>query len=127
MGSIDDRRHGAHCPVCVQDDWIHHRVMDDGHKLLQLWVIVQIILQNTYLKAVSKACVLCMDICSNFVCAIASALCLTGSSSCLAASGGMMQLGQEGWLLLQPDSVSEQPHPEPLAASGSDVPACQTG
>jgi len=74
MGSIDDRRHGAHCPVGVQDDWIHHRVMDDGHKLPQRWVIVQIILQNTYLKTVSKAYILCMDIRSNVVCAIASAL-----------------------------------------------------
>jgi ADP-ribosylglycohydrolase len=126
MGSIDDRRHGAHCPVGVQDDWIHHRVMDDGHKLPQLWVIVQIILQNTYLKTVSKAYILCMDIRSNFGCAIASAVCLTGSSSCLAASGGMMQFGQEGWPLLQPDTVPEQPHPVPLAASGSDVQAYQT-
>lgn len=74
MCAIDDRWHGAHCPVCVQDDWIHDRVMDDGHKLPQLWVIVQIILQNTNLKAVSKACILCMDMCSKFVCAIASAL-----------------------------------------------------
>jgi len=74
MSSIDDRWHGAHCPVCIQDDWIHHRVMDDGHKLLQLWVIVQIILQNTCSKTVSKAYMLCMDIGSNVVCAIASAL-----------------------------------------------------
>jgi Zn ribbon nucleic-acid-binding protein len=85
MGSINDRWHGAHCPVCVQDDWIHHRVMNDGHKLLQLWVIVQIVLQNTWLKPVSKAYILCMDIGSNFVRAIAGAVCLTGSSSCLAA------------------------------------------
>ncbi len=65
-----------------------------------------------------------MDIDSNFVCAIASALCLTGSSSCLAASGGM-KLGQQRQPLLQPDTVPEQLHPVPLAVSGSDVPACQ--
>lgn len=68
MSSIDDRWHGAHCPVCVQDDWVHHRVMDDGHKLLQLWVTVQIVLQNTCLKTcLSKAYMLCMDIGSNAV------------------------------------------------------------
>ncbi len=39
----------------------------------------------------------------------------------------MMQLGRQRQPLLQPNTVPEQLHPVQLAASGSDVPACETG
>ena len=100
--------------------------MDDRHKLLQLWVIVQIILQNTCLKTVSKAYMSCMSIGSKFVYAIASALCLDRKQH-LPCCCSRHDAGARGVALLQPDTVLEQPHSVPFATSGSDVPACQTG
>lgn len=47
MSAVDDGGQGKHCPVCIQNDWIDDRVLDDGKELFQFGIIVQVVLQNS--------------------------------------------------------------------------------
>lgn len=50
VSAIDDGRQRKHCPVCIQNDWIDNRVLDDGNELLHLGIVVQVVLHKSTRK-----------------------------------------------------------------------------
>ena len=42
--AIDDGRQAQDSPICIQHYWVYDRVVDDGHKALQLLIVHQIML-----------------------------------------------------------------------------------
>ena len=44
--TVDDGRQRQHSALGIQNDWVHHRALNDGHKLPQLEIVLCIVLQQ---------------------------------------------------------------------------------